>query len=146
MIKWFLRCVNLLYSHVPYHNDTINKQTQEDFFNKYMYLSLYCKGSKRVTQDLRVRGSWWSNRTAIFWPPLFWPSTLCLSRSSDAQPGPWGPLCWVLAFFTASYQHFLWTPIHQGPFGLVWLSLPHLGSTGTRTQLNCPDFCLDWAI
>ena len=27
---------------------------------------------------------------------------------------PWGPLCWVLAFFTASYQHLLWTPIHQG--------------------------------
>ena len=26
----------------------------------------------------------------------------------------WGPLCWVLAFFTASYQHLLWTPIHQG--------------------------------
>ena len=27
----------------------------------------------------------------------------------------WGPLCWVLAFFTASYQQLLWTPIHQGP-------------------------------
>ena len=27
----------------------------------------------------------------------------------------WGPLCWVLAFFTASYQHLLWTPTHQGP-------------------------------
>ena len=24
--------------------------------------------------------------TAIFWPPLLWPSTLCLSRSPDAQP------------------------------------------------------------
>ena len=29
--------------------------------------------------------------------------------------GSWGPLCWVLAFFTASYQHLLWTPTHQGP-------------------------------
>ena len=27
----------------------------------------------------------------------------------------WGPLCWVLAFFSASYQHLLWTPTHQGP-------------------------------
>ena len=26
---------------------------------------------------------------------------------------PWGPLCWVLAFFTASYQHLLWTPIQS---------------------------------
>ena len=46
-----------------------------------MYLSLYCKGSKRVTQGLRVRGSWRPNRTAIYWLPLLWPSALCLSRS-----------------------------------------------------------------
>ena len=42
---------------------------------------------------------------------------------------PRGPLHWVLAFFTASYQHLLWTPFQSGapsPFGLVWLSLPHL--------------------
>ena len=42
---------------------------------------------------------------------------------------PWGPLCWVMAFFTASYQQLLWTPTQSGApshFGLVWLSLPHL--------------------
>ena len=33
-----------------------------------------------------VRGSWSPNRTEIFWPPLLCPSTLCLSRSPDAQP------------------------------------------------------------
>ena len=27
----------------------------------YKYLSLYCKGSKRFTQGLRVRGRWRSN-------------------------------------------------------------------------------------
>ena len=32
--------------------------------------------------------------TVIFWPPLLWPSTLCLSRSPDAQPEALGPLCW----------------------------------------------------
>ena len=51
-----------------------------------MYLSLYCKGSKRVTQGLRVRGSWRPNITATFWPQLLWPSALCLSCSPDAQP------------------------------------------------------------
>ena len=51
-----------------------------------MYLSLYCKGSKRVTQGLRVRGSWRPNITATFWPLLLWPSSLCLSCSPDAQP------------------------------------------------------------
>ena len=43
---------------------------------------------------------------------------------------PWDPaLCWMMAFFAASYQHLLWTPTQSGassPFGLVWLSLPHL--------------------
>ena len=43
---------------------------------------------------------------------------------------PWGPLCWVLAFFTASYQQLLWSPnsigVPEGSLGRVWLSLPHL--------------------
>ena len=34
-----------------------------------MYLSLYCKGSKRFTQGLRVRGSWRPNITAIYIDP-----------------------------------------------------------------------------
>ena len=57
--------------------------TQEDFFTN-MYLSLYCKGSKRVTQCLRVRGSCRPKITAIFLPPLLWPSTLCLFSFSRA--------------------------------------------------------------
>ena len=43
---------------------------------------------------------------------------------------PWGPLCWVLAFFSASYQQLLWSPnsigVPEDPLGRVWLSLPHL--------------------
>ena len=58
----------------------------------------------------------------------------------------------MLAFFTASYQHLLWTPnsigVPKGPLGRVWLSLPHLVSNclelywqlhwppGRWTQLN----------
>ena len=45
-----------------------------------------------------------------------------------------------MAFFIASYQHLLWTPTHQGPngpFDLMWLSLPHLvyNSVQSPTQL-----------
>ena len=60
--------------------------------------------------------------------------TLCLSCSPDAQPEVQRPLCWVMAFFTASYQHLLRTSIHQG---LMWLSLPHLvyNSVRSSTQL-----------
>ena len=114
---------------------------------KNIYLSLYCKGSKRVTQGLRVKGSWRSNITAIFWPPNLWPSRCVFLVLLILNRRPWDQLFWVLAFFTASYQHLLWTPTHQGPngpFGLVWFSLPHLvynwlqlqlNSTGRRTQL-----------
>ena len=46
---------------LQHHNDTIIK-TQEDFFIKNIYTSHFiCKGSKRVTQGLRVRGSWRPN-------------------------------------------------------------------------------------
>ena len=73
---------------------------------------------KGVTQGLHVRGSWRPNRTAIYWPPLLWPSALCLSRSPGLlNRRPRGPLCWVMAFFTASYQQLLWTPSHRGPWG-----------------------------
>ena len=88
-----------------------------------------------------VRGSWRLNITAIFWPPNLWPSALWLSCSLDAQPGPWGQLCWVLAFFTASYQHLHWTPTSAWcgfPYHIstptVWNSTGN--STRTRTQLR----------
>ena len=48
----------------------------------------------------------------------------------------WCSICWVITFFTASYQHLLWTPIQSGtpsPFGLVWPSLPHLVYNSVRS-------------
>ena len=59
-----------------------------------MYLSLYCKCSKRVTQGLRVKGSWRPNITATYWPPLLWPSALYLSCYLVLlNRRPRGPLC-----------------------------------------------------
>ena len=92
-----------------------------------------------------MRGSWRPNRTEIFWPPLLWPSTLSFSFSwcSTGGPGVHSAGCWVLAFFTASHRHLLWTPIHQDPkplrpdVGLPTTSRPSpsptLTGTGTRT-------------
>ena len=93
-----------------------------------MYLSLYCKSSKRVTQGLRVRGSWRLNRTAIFQPPLLWLSVLCLSCS----PGllNWRPssllddgFLYCILSATSLDPNSIGGP---SPFGLVWLSLLHL--------------------
>ena len=44
------------------HNDKGRAKTSLE----NIYLSLYCKGSKRVTQGFTVRGSWRPNRTAIY--------------------------------------------------------------------------------
>ena len=67
---------------------------------------------------------------------------------------PRGSLCWVMAFFIASYQHLLRTSAHHGPRSLrSGVAFPttsrlHLNSnsTGTGTQFpataNCPCLCL----
>ena len=44
---------------------------------KNIYLSLYCKGSKRVTQGLRVRGSWRPNRNCNILTLTLMAVTLC---------------------------------------------------------------------
>ena len=56
--------------------------------------------------------------TAIFWPPLLWPSTLCLSRSPEAQPEALGS-----TLLGAD---------------LVWLSLPHhVYNSVSNCNWNC---------
>ena len=48
-------------------------------------LTLFVRFEK-VIQGLRMRGSWRPNRNCNILTPNLWPSTLCLSRSPDAQP------------------------------------------------------------
>ena len=91
-IKWngFKYCYStliMLYSHMQYHNDTIIKTHAGRLLHKYSWTSHFiCKGSKRVTQGLRVRGTWRPNRNFNILTPLLWPSALCLSCSPEAQP------------------------------------------------------------
>ena len=109
-------------------------KTSDTVFRK-IYLSLYLKG-------LCVRGSWRPNRTAIYWPPLLWPSPrffpVLLSFSNGdlgAQP------FWVLFFSTASYLQLVWSPTAQsGAWGLLLLGagfLYHiLSPTGLVSKLS----------
>ena len=142
-------CLSLLYMlhshiHVPVGYILTQWITEAGrLLYKYIYLSLYCKGSNRVTQGLRVRGCWRPNRNFNILTPLLWPSTLCLSRSSDAQPEVQRPLCGVMAFFTASYQHLLRISTHQGPKApSAWCGFPYHISSITPSDLqlnsNCP--------
>ena len=76
------------------HNDTIIK-TQEDFA---------C-----------VRELVTEHNCNILTPTLMAVSVVPFSFSRAAQPEDQGPaLCWMMAFFTASYRQLLWTPIQSG--------------------------------
>ena len=131
---------------MPYHNNTIIKTDAGKFLYKYIYLSLYCKGSKRVTQGLRVRGSWRSNRNCNILTLTLMAVTLCLSCSSDAQPEVERPTLLGDGFLYCILSASSLDPNSsgpQGPFGLMWLSLPHLVYHRLELELNCLDLCLD---
>ena len=115
----------MLYSHVPYHNDTIIKDTRnekdaEDFFNKIFTSHFIAKGSKRLFKVCVCEGAGDRTETAIFWSPLLWPATLCLSCSSDAQPEAQG-----LTLLGAGFLYCILSATSLFP-------KLHLGSRGPR--------------
>ena len=83
------------------------------------------------------------NRNCNILTPNLWPSALCLSHSPDAQPEAQRPTLLGDGFLycilsATSLDPYSLEP--QGPFGLMWLSLPHLiynsvqSLTGTGTN------------
>ena len=111
-----------------------------------MYLSFYCKGSKRITQGFTVRGSCRPNRTATYIDPHSFGRQRCvflvLQGCSTGGPGAKLSAEWWL-----SLLHLItnWSPKltggPEGPFGRVWPSLPHHISDVSYPQLS--DF-LSW--
>ena len=68
-------------------------------------------------------------------------SLYCKGSKGLLKRRPWGSLCWVMAFFTASYQQLLWTPTHQGPkASSAWCGFPyHISSiTPSPTETETP--------
>ena len=92
-----------------------------------------------------VRGRWRPNINCnILTPTLMAVIVVSFSFSRCSTGGP--ALCWMMTFFTASYQQLLWTPTRSGapsPFGLVWLSLPHLVYNFVRS-LTATVWPLSW--
>ena len=64
--------------------------------------------------------------------------TLCLSRSSDAQPEVLGSTLLGAGFLYASYQHLLWTPTHQG-FKPLRSGVAFLTTSRLQLPLPLPD-------
>ena len=126
-------------------------KTQEDFLNKIFtshFIARVRKGYSRFAceRELETEQNW-----NILTPHSNGRQRCVFLVLLMLKRRPWGPLCWVLAFFTASYQQLLWSPnsigVPEGPLSRMWLSLPHLvpfsspNGTGTRTQLS---WLLSW--
>ena len=88
-------------------------KTQEDFFNKIFtshFIARVRKGCSRFAceRELETEHNW----------NILTPTLMAVSVVSflffDAKPEAQGPLCWVIAFFIASYQHLLWTQTPSG--------------------------------
>ena len=101
--------------------------------------ALKSKGSKRLFKVCMWEGVGDRTETAIFWTPLLWPSALCLSRSPDAQPEAQRPTLLGDGFLYCILSATSLDPNSsgpQGPFGLMWLSLPHLVYISIRSLIQ----------
>ena len=133
----------LLYCHLQHHNDTIIK-TQEDFFNKIFTSHFIARVRKKLLKVCVWEGVRDRTELKYFDPHSYGRQRYVFLVLKMLNRRPWGPLCWVLAFFTASYQQLLWSPnsigVPEGPLGRVWLFLPHLVYNSVS---NCLEFQLD---
>ena len=111
--------VHLLYNHEQLYihicmqkNIQHNKDKQTQFFRK-IYLSLYWK-------DCVWEVSWRLNRTATYWPPLFWLSQpffpILLGCSTR---GLGSSLCWDIVLIPASSLQLIWTSCRRG-YIIIW--------------------------
>ena len=86
-----------------------------------------------------MRGSWRPNRTAIYWPPLLWPSALSFLFSRAAQLVALGPTLLSVGFLyhISSLTHLISNSLEvpRAPSAGWWLSQPHLASDFSDLQL-----------
>ena len=125
--------------------DAVINDARRTSLTTYIPLALF-QGFERVVQCLHVRGCWRPNINFIFWPPLLMTITLCLSCSLRCSTKGLGVHCWMLAFYTASHQHLLWTPCSSGlqapsaccgfPYHISSLTLWKSAGNCFGTQLN----------
>ena len=79
--------------------DALTK-TQEDFFNKIFTAHFIARVRKGCVGFYSERELETEHIGNILTPKLWPGSVVSFSFSRTAQPEPWSPLCWVLAFLT----------------------------------------------
>ena len=104
----------LLYCHLQHHNDTIIK-TLEDFFNKIFTSHFIARVRKGLLKVCMREGAETEQKRKYFDPHSYGRQRCVFLVLQMLNRRSRGPLCWVMAFFTASYQQLPWTPTHQSP-------------------------------
>ena len=124
------------------HNDTVIK-TQEDFFNKIFTSHFIARVRKGLFKVCVWEGAGDRTETSIFWPPLLWPSTLCLFRSPDAQPKALGS-----TLLDAGSLYCILSATSRP--GVAFPTTSRLSPPPTLLELapnlKWSQLCLDWAI
>ena len=129
----------MLYSHVPYHNDTIIKthamiKTQEDSFIKIFtshFIARVWKGCVGFycERELETEYNW-----NILTPKL-WPSALCLSRSLGLltrSPGVHSAGCWL------SLLQLIYLPLQLYSTVLPSIRRPYITFKLPRGDMDTP--------
>ena len=119
---------------MPYHNDTIIK-TQEDLFRKiFVPLTLFVRVRKGCVGFYCERELETEQKLQYFDPHSYGRKRCVFLVLQDFSTG--GPEAHSAGWSATSYQQLLCTPTQSGaqsPFGLVWLSLPHLVYNSVRS-------------
>ena len=113
-------------------------QTQEDFFNKICTSHFIARVRKGLLRVCVWEGAGDRTELKYFDPHSYGRQRCVFLILLMLNQRPWGPLCWVLVFFTVSYQQFLWSPnsigVPESPFGRAW---PPHHQFSLQLELNC---------
>ena len=164
---YILTCI-YIYIYMLHHNDTINKQTSEDFFRKICtshFIVRVRKGLLRVLQwegvgdrtELQyIDTHSYGRQRCVFLVLLMLNRRLSFLLSAGflyhiLSPtglrnywGPRGPLRPGVAFPTTSYQQLLWSPTLQGLQGPLPPDFLYQILSATRLISNSSGFQLNW--
>ena len=129
--RWWTSPV--LYSHLQHHNDTIIK-TQEDFFINICSSHFIVRFRKGLLNVCVWEGAGDRTELQYFDPHSYGRQRCVFLVLQGCSTG--GPEAHSAGWSATSYQQLLLTPTQSGapsPFGLVWLSLPHLVYNSVRS-------------
>ena len=129
-VRWMV----VLYSHVPYHNDTINKQTQEDFFRKICTSRFIVRVRKGYSRFACERELETKHNCNILTPTLMAVNVVSFSFSRCSTGGPAAQLSagWWLSLLHL-ISNFLGPQLIRAPS--AWCGFPYHISSITPSDL-----------